>query len=243
MPTRDHTERLLQHFDYPLETDTDTIRLQGQQSLEGTQINIPGDISSAAFFIVGASIAAGSCITIERVGINPRRMGLIRILQKMGAQIEIFNRIETGYEPMADIRVQASKLSGIDIDSTLVPSAIDEFPILFIAAACAEGKTTMHGLAELRHKESDRIASMVNGLQQLGINIYNIDNAVVINGGIIRGGECDSAGDHRVAMAFAMAALCAQAPITIKNTVNVATSFPGFVDMAKRLGLTIKEVC
>jgi 5-enolpyruvylshikimate-3-phosphate synthase len=219
--TRDHTERLL-----PLP--------QG-----GREITIPGDISSAAFFIGGASIAPGSEILLETIGINSTRLGVVHILRQMGADITFENHSMLGQEPVADIRVRYAPLQGIEIPSDWVVSAIDEFPIIFIAAACAKGVTRLRGAGELRVKESDRIAVMVAGLQTLGIKAEALPDGVTIAGGQIQGGKLESGGDHRVVMAFAMAGLVAQGDIIIKDCANVGTSFPEFVTVAKKLGLVI----
>ncbi len=237
--TRDHTERMLAAFNYPLQRENNTVRLIGQKKLTATTINIPADISSAAFFMVGAVIATGSDIVLQQVGVNPTRCGVIHILRKMGAQIELLNeRVESG-EPIADIHVRSSVLHGITIPKAWVPAAIDEFPAIFIAAACAEGKTILQGAEELRVKESDRIQTMVDGLKILGVNAQAQPDGVIIEGGAMQGGKINSHGDHRVAMAFAMAGLRATAEIEIIDCANVATSFPNFVKLAQQAGLEI----
>lgn len=239
-PTRDHTERMLRGFGYSVEVSGATAKLQGGGKLIATKIDVPADISSAAFFMVGASIADGSDITLLHVGINPTRTGVIDILKLMGANIELLNEREVGGEPVADIRVLSAQLRGIEIPRRLVPLAIDEFPVLFVAAACAQGRTVLTGAEELRVKESDRIQVMADGLQILGITAEPTPDGIVIDGGQLGGGTVVSHGDHRIAMAFAIASLCASGPITIEDCANVATSFPGFVSLAAGAGLKIQ---
>ncbi|MEE9452114.1 MAG: 3-phosphoshikimate 1-carboxyvinyltransferase, partial [Gammaproteobacteria bacterium] len=239
--TRDHTERMLASFDYPVNTENNGIRLCGGGILTATEIKVPSDLSSAAFFIVAAIITPGSDILLRNIGINPTRTGVIEILRLMGADIKINNERNFNTEPVADIRVQYSKLHGIEIPRHLVSLAIDEFPILFIAAAQAQGETVLHGAQELRFKESDRIQAMVTGLQSLGIKAQALDDGAVISGGVFDGGEVDSQGDHRIAMAFAMAGICAKQPVKVHNCANVATSFSNFIDSAQNLGVDIVE--
>jgi len=240
-PTRDHTERLLQGFGYPVEKQGDNVMLTGGGRLQACAIDIPADISSAAFFMVGASIAPHSDLLLEHVGINPTRTGIIRILQRMGANITVLNDRLSGGEPVADIRVKAAALQGIHIPPEWVPLAIDEFPAVFIAAACAEGETVLTGAEELRLKESDRIAVMAEGLQALGIVAQPTADGLRIQGGQLTGGTVDSHTDHRIAMAFAIAALRANGPINIRDCTNVNTSFPGFSELARSVGLTLQE--
>ncbi len=240
-PTRDHTERMLEGFGYPVGRDGATVRVRGGGRLTATRLDVPADISSAAFFLVGASIAPGSELLLEHVGINPTRDGVITILRRMGAEIEILNRREIGGEPVADLRVRSAPLRGIEIPADLVPLAIDEFPALFIAAACAEGETVLRGAEELRVKESDRIQVMADGLNVLGIDARPTPDGIRIQGGRLSGGRVDSHGDHRIAMAFAMAALRAGGPLRISDCANVRTSFPGFVDLAATSGLAITQ--
>ncbi len=241
-PTRDHTERMLAGFGYPVQRDGQTVCLEGGGRLTATTVTVPADISSSAFFLVGASIAAGSDLLLERVGINPTRTGVIDILRLMGADIAMSDPREEGGEPVADLRVRSAPLRGIAIPQALVPLAIDEFPALFVAAACAEGETVLSGAEELRVKESDRIQVMADGLQVLGIDARPTPDGIVIRGGALRGGRVNSHGDHRIAMAFAMAGLCAEAPVTIDDCANVATSFPGFVSLACRAGLALRSL-
>ncbi|WP_455366774.1 3-phosphoshikimate 1-carboxyvinyltransferase [Kaarinaea lacus] len=239
-PTRDHTERMLKGFGYELEVKGSTVCLEGGGTLTATTIEVPADISSAAFFLVGASIAEGSQLTLEHVGMNPTRIGVINILRAMGAKIVIKNEREVGGESVADLTVTSSQLKGIHIPEDQVPLAIDEFPVLFIAAACAEGETVLTGAEELRVKESDRIQVMADGLQILGIDARPTPDGMVIKGGQLTGGEIQSHGDHRIAMAFAMASLRASEPITIHDCANVNTSFPDFVSLANSAGLNIR---
>jgi 3-phosphoshikimate 1-carboxyvinyltransferase len=238
-PTRDHTERMLTGFGYAVQRDGAKACLQGGGKLSGTKIDVPADISSAAFFMVGASIAPNSDITLENVGINPTRDGVISILREMGADISVLNAREVCGEPVADIRVRSAQLKGISIPEAQVPLAIDEFPAIFVAAACAEGTTVLTGAEELRVKESDRIQVMADGLQVLGINAEPTADGIRIEGGQLGSGTVQSHGDHRISMSFAMAALRASDTITIEDCANVNTSFPGFVDLAAKCGLNI----
>lgn len=238
-PTRDHTERMLRALGAHVERDGPDVVLHGRPALHGTALTVPADISSAAFFLVGASIAVGSDLTLAGVGINPTRTGVIEILRAMGGDIEVVNPREEGGEPVADLRVRGRPLHGIEIPEPLVPLAIDEFPVLFVAAACAEGVTTLRGAAELRVKESDRIGVMADGLAALGIEAHPRDDGMRVVGGRLQGGRIDSHGDHRIAMAFAIAGLRAAAPVTISDCANVDTSFPGFVASAASCGLRI----
>lgn len=239
-PTRDHTERMLTGFGYPIERRGATACVVGGGKLKATAIDVPADISSAAFFMVGASIAPGSDIVLEHVGINPTRTGVIDILRLMGANIEVMNEREAGGEPVADIRIRAARLQGIQIPEALVPLAIDEFPSVFVAAACAEGQTVLTGAEELRVKESDRIQVMADGLLKMGIDARPTADGIIIQGGRLGGAEIDSHGDHRIAMSFAMAALRAEGEVVINDCANVATSFPGFIRLASGAGLQIK---
>jgi 3-phosphoshikimate 1-carboxyvinyltransferase len=238
--TRDHTERMLRGFGYEVMQSGPRRGLRGGGRLSACDIDVPADISSAAFFLVGASIAEGSDLTLEHVGMNPTRDGVINILRLMGADIEVTNEREVGGEPVADLRVRSAKLKGIKIPQDQVPLAIDEFPALFIAAACAEGMTVLTGAEELRVKESDRIQAMADGLKTLGVTAKPTPDGIIIQGGPIGGGRVDSLGDHRIAMAFAIAALRAGDTITIANCANVNTSFPGFVELATRAGCRVR---
>ncbi|OQX37538.1 MAG: bifunctional prephenate dehydrogenase/3-phosphoshikimate 1-carboxyvinyltransferase [Oceanospirillales bacterium LUC14_002_19_P2] len=240
--TRDHTERMLSGFGYPVVVEGNHAALEGGGSLTATTIDIPADISSAAFFMVAASIAPDSDVLLKHVGINPTRTGVIDILRLMGADITLENEQVVGGEPVADIRVRSAQLKGIEIPQELVPLAIDEFPVLFVAAACAEGKTLLRGAEELRVKESDRIQSMADGLQALGIDARPLQDGIEILGGDMGGATIDSHGDHRIAMAFAVAALRASDEIIIKDCSNVATSFPNFVGLADSVGFRLKVI-
>ncbi|HBD9373829.1 TPA: 3-phosphoshikimate 1-carboxyvinyltransferase [Legionella pneumophila] len=239
--SRDHTERMLKTFSYPVQIQDSTIVIDSNGECHGTRLNIPGDISSAAFFIVAASITPGSDVLIRNVGVNPTRTGIVHILTEMGADITALNQRAYGEEPVADLHIRYSQLKGIDIPASMVPLAIDEFPVIFIAAACAKGRTTLHGAKELRLKESDRIGAMVEGLNQLGVHAEGFDDGILIEGGTIHGGEVNSRGDHRIAMSFAIAGAVASGPVTIKNCANVATSFPSFVTTANMLHFQIEE--
>ena len=241
-PTRDHTERMLTGFGYPVKRQGSTATINNQGKLTATQIDVPSDISSAAFFLVGASIAPDSDVTLNHVGINPTRTGVIDILRLMGADIEVLNQRSVGGEPVADLRVRSSQLKGIAIPEHLVPLAIDEFPVLFVAAACAEGQTTLTGAKELRVKESDRIQVMADGLQILGIDAQPTEDGMVIQGGGIGTGVVESHGDHRIAMSFSIAGLRSSGPITINNCANVNTSFPELKQLATHLGLNLTSI-
>jgi 3-phosphoshikimate 1-carboxyvinyltransferase len=240
-PTRDHSERMLQGFGYPVQQDGGRICISGGGTLTGCDIDIPADISSAAFFLVGAAIAPGSDLLLQHVGMNPTRIGIVNILRRMGAEIEVLNPGEAGGEPVADLRVRSARLQGIRIPEDQVPLAIDEFPALFVAAACAEGETVLTGAEELRVKESDRIQVMADGLEAIGVDARPTPDGMIIRGGGIRGGEVLSHGDHRIAMAFAMAALRAEGEIRIEECANVNTSFPGFAGLARGVGLDITQ--
>lgn len=240
-PTRDHTERMLHAFGYGVERDGNRICVTGGGKLIACDIEVPADISSAAFFMVAAAITPGSDITLSHVGVNPTRTGAIEVLRQMGADLTLANERVAGGEPVADIRVRYAPLRGIRIPERLVPLAIDEFPVLFIAAANAEGETVLTGAEELRVKESDRIQVMADGLQALGVKAEPTPDGMRLHGGGYHGGEIDSHGDHRIAMSFAMAGLRASGRITIRDCANVATSFPGFVLLAQQAGLKITE--
>lgn len=236
-PTRDHTERMLNGFGYPVQREGASASLQGGGTLKACPIEVPADISSAAFFMVAASIAPGSDVTLTHVGINPTREGVINILRAMGGDITLSNQREVGGEPVADIRVRYAPLKGIHIPEDQVPLAIDEFPSLFVAAACAEGKTVLTGAEELRVKESDRIQVMADGLIALGVQAKPTPDGIEIIGGPMGSAEVESHGDHRIAMSFTVAALRSQGEIRIRNCANVATSFPTFVELAQAAGI------
>lgn len=243
-PTRDHTERMLKAYGYECSTEqvndeVSTIRLRGGGELTATDIDIPADISSAAFFMVAASIVPGSKLILEHVCVNPTRTGIIDVLSAMGADIKLLNPRAVGGEPVADIQVNYVGLKGAVIDPKLVPLAIDEFPVICIAAACAEGQTIVSGAEELRHKESDRIAAMVAGLRAIGVEVEERKDGMVVQGGTITGGEVESFHDHRIAMSFAVAGGVSTGEIVINEANNVATSFPNFIDLATSVGLNI----
>tara|TARA_B100000579_G_scaffold436682_1_gene463426 strand:+ start:232 stop:1536 length:1305 start_codon:yes stop_codon:yes gene_type:complete len=237
--TRDHTERMLAQFGADLRVEDKEIKIRGGKELRPVDIEIPGDLSSAAFFIVAAIISQSGGVKIKGVGLNPTRDGAITILREMGARIDIENERVLGNEPVADIVAFPSVLNGVVIDKNLVASAIDEFPILFIAAACARGDTHLRGAEELRHKESNRLVTMAKNLRKLGISVELFEDGLTISGGNFKSGEIDSERDHRVAMAFAIASLRAEGVITINNAAEISTSFPNFFDVAETLGLRL----
>ena len=239
--TRDHTERMLQSFGVEVRARGGTVTVRPPSGLEATHIAVPGDFSSAAFFIVAACIGAREPVVIEGVGVNPTRTGLLEMLALMGADLRLINHRSAGAEPVADIEIRPAQLRGARIPERLVPLAIDEFPAFFIAAACAEGETLVTGAEELRVKESDRIAVMARGLDAVGVRNEVLPDGLRIEGGPIGGGILDSHGDHRIAMSFAIASLRAAAPIEIRAVANVATSFPGFADLARSAGLKLHE--
>jgi len=238
-PTRDHTERMLKAFGCEVEKNQQTVCVRGGPTLRASAIEVPADISSAAFFIVAAAIAPGSDLTLEQVGTNPTRTGVIDILRLMGADLALVNERTAGGEPVADIRVRGTQLRGIAVPTELVPLAIDEFPAVFIAAANAEGTTVVTGAQELRVKESDRIQTMADGLRALGARAEPTPDGMRVTGGAYHGGQVASRGDHRVAMALAVAGLRATTAVTVTDCANVATSFPGFVELARTAGLKI----
>lgn len=238
-PSRDHTERMLSAFGCPVERAGNRVCVSGVAQPRACRIAVPADLSSAAFFVVGACIAPDSEVTLTGVGVNPTRTGCLDILRAMGADIALANERMQDGEPVADITARSSRLHGVRIPRHLVPLAIDEFPAVFVAAACAEGDTVISGAAELRVKESDRIAVMAENLLALGIAAAPVADGITIRGGLIAGGRVDSRGDHRVAMAFAIAGLRAGGPVIIDHCANVATSFPGFVELAQSAGLRI----
>ena len=241
--TRDHTERMLAGFGVEVRVDGLTASLTGGQRLRSTTLTVPGDISSAAFFLVGGCLSAsGSSLVIEGVGMNPTRTGVIDILRLMGGSIEVRNQRVQGGEPLADLHVSGGGLRGIEVPEALVSLAIDEFPALFVAAAGASGLTVVSGAQELRVKETDRIEVMVQGLAALGADIEGTPDGARIRGGRLSGGVADARGDHRTAMAFSIASLISDGDITVLDVDNVATSFPGFAGLAAGCGLGIREV-
>ncbi|RMF98619.1 MAG: 3-phosphoshikimate 1-carboxyvinyltransferase [Gammaproteobacteria bacterium] len=238
--TRDHTERMLLQFGAPLARSDRSAGIRGGGELSAAEVQVPGDFSSAAFFLLAATVTPGSDLLIERVGLNPTRTGLLEILRRMGADIETETLpAPPGGEPVGNLRVRHARLRGIDVPAALVPLAIDEFPVVFVAAALADGVTTIRGAEELRHKESDRIAVVLRGLRALGVAAEERPDGAVIRGGRLAAGRVDSAGDHRVAMAFAAASAVAGGPLEIADTANVATSFPNFLDLASAAGLRL----
>jgi len=238
-PTRDHTERMLKGFGVDVLVEGNKISVQGGQELTASDIDVPSDISSAAFFIVGATISKNTELTLRHVGVNPTRTGIIDILKLMGADITLSNEATVGGEPVADILVKSAQLKGIDIPEYLVPLAIDEFPVLFVAASTATGTTRLTGAEELRVKESDRISVMEIGLKAIGVNATATEDGMLIKQSQITGGTVESHSDHRISMSFAMASLVSNADIIINDCANVDTSFPGFVDLANGAGLDI----
>ena len=239
-PTRDYRERMLTAFGVPCDFGPGFAAVRGGVALRATEVNVPADFSSAAFFIVAASIVPGSELLLRKVGINPRRTGLLHVLRMMGADIIEENPGAQGGEPVCDLRVRHAPLRGIEVPVQHVPDMIDEFPALFVAAACAQGATVVRGAAELRVKESDRIKAMATGLRTLGITVDETEDGASIHGGCLQGGCVDSLGDHRIAMAFAVAAQCADADVTIRDIANVATSFPGFDVLARTAGMGLR---
>ncbi len=237
--TRDHSERMLAAFMNPVSRDGEQVSVHHAQQLVGTNIIVPADFSSAAFFISAATIVPGSDLLLRDVGVNPTRHAMLEIMRMMGADIELQNEREQSGEPVADLHIKSSELSGIDIPEQLVPIAIDEFPAILVAAAASRGTTRLTGAAELRVKESDRIQSMLDGLLALGIKAAASEDGMVVEGSEFHGGVIDSHGDHRIAMAFAVAGMLASEPVHIKDCANVATSFPGFVELAHAAGMNI----
>jgi len=245
-PARDHTERMLSAFGVEVLREGAAVAVEGGQRLTGTSVAVPADFSSAAFFLVAGCLAAERGLLLRNVGVNPTRTGLLQLLQLMGAEIRVHTlRQETrpGGEPLADIEVRKSRLKGIRVPEALVPLSIDEFPVFFIAAAVAEGETLVRGALELRVKESDRLAAMAQGLSVLGVENQLLDDGLWIRGGKgLGGGIIESHGDHRIAMAFAVAGLAARGQIEIRDVANVATSFPGFLEIARSAGLQIQAL-
>jgi len=239
--TRDHTERMLRTMGVEIRSGETQIVMPGGQSLTGADVSVPADLSSAAFIILATLLATDCEVTLVGVGVNPTRTGVIDILREMGAAISLDNVRLFGEEPVADIVVHSTELHGIEVDPARVSLAIDEFPLLFIAAAMAVGKTTFSGIGELRVKESDRIATMAAGLRALGIEVDETPDGAVVHGGVISGGSVKSGGDHRIAMSFAVAATRAGWPVRIEDTAAVDTSFPGFVQCLQSLGIGINS--
>jgi 3-phosphoshikimate 1-carboxyvinyltransferase len=245
--TRDHTERMLLGFGCQVDAVRGEVRVAPPVRLESCSLEVPGDFSSAGFFMVAGSIsaAANRCLTVTGVGVNPTRTGLLDILALMGADLRLVNHRSAGAEPVADIEIRPAQLRGIHVPEHLVPLAIDEFPALFVAAACAQGETVVTGAEELRVKESDRIAAMAEGLKAMGVTCEVLPDGIRIQGradqgGVFSGGTVDSHGDHRIAMSFTVASVRASAPIRILDVANVATSFPDFPGVARSAGLMVQ---
>ena len=239
--TRDHTERMLRAMGVQVDAADGRLVLGGQQSPRAVDIQVPADLSSAAFPVLAGLISRNAEVLVRDVGVNPTRTGVIDVLRRMGADLGLENRRQYGEEPVADLRARPSALHGIDVDPAIVSLAIDEFPVLFVAAAVATGQTRFRGIGELRVKESDRIAAMAAGLKQLGIAVSESPDGAVVQGGQLGGGTIESCGDHRIAMAFAVAATIARAPVTVRDTAAVMTSFPGFVSCLQAIGAEIRE--
>lgn len=245
--TRDHTERMLRGFGVDIRREGATAILRGGQPLTGARVAVPGDFSSAAFFMVAGSIAGAGELVLEDVGLNPTRTGLLELLLAMGADITVSDRRDDGPEPIGTLIVRPARLRGIEVPEHVVPLAIDEFPVFFVAAACAEGPSLLRGAEELRVKESDRLAVMAEGLRALGVEHELLPDGMRLAGRggagpVFRGGAVDSHGDHRIAMSFAIASLQAAGDIRIADVANVATSFPGFADLARGIGLSLEAV-
>ena len=238
--TRDHTERMLRTMGVTVEADAGRVSLEGGQALSATSIDVPADLSSATFPMLATIVAEDAELVIENVGVNPTRTGVLDILGAMGADVRLENRRNLGAEPVADLRVRSSRLTGGVIDPALVSLAIDEFPALFIAAAFAAGRTTFSGLAELRVKESDRVAAMAQGLRTLGVAVDETPDGAVVHGGRLGGGIVESHGDHRIAMAFAAGASVASGSVTVRDVAAVDTSFPGFGELMRGIGLRLE---
>ena len=241
--TRDHTERMLVSMGVDLAVGQSgrDVAVIGPQSLRALEITVPGDFSSAAFFIVAGCLSRGSALRINNVGVNPTRIGLLEILELMGARIDVVEMRSAGNEPVADLIAHPSELKGIEVPERLVALSIDEFPVLFVAAAAARGTTRVHGAEELRHKETDRLAAMAHALSSVGVEVNETADGLEITGGSIAGGCVDSCGDHRVAMAMVVASLRAAETIEIANTAQVATSFPSFAEVACSVGFDVSD--
>lgn len=237
--TRDHTERMLARLGYPVRRSGSTVTIAGGGTLAAGPIAVPGDLSSAAFMVLAGCLASVGELVIEGVGLNPTRTGILRILELMGADLRIEQSPGEVGEPVGRLVVRPRRLSGIEVPPELVPLAIDEFPVIFVAAALASGETVVRGAGELRHKETDRIRVMADGLRTLGIDVEEYPDGARIRGGRFRSGTVDSAGDHRVAMSFAVGAAQGEGPVTILDTANVATSYPGFAAQARAIGLDV----
>ena len=242
VPTRDHSERMLRHLGAAIEVGGGRIRLSANQQLRGGEIGVAGDISSALFFLVAALLCPGSDLVVRGVGLGRARTGALEALRAMGAQLEVLNHRQSSGEPVADLRARHSSLSAIDLDGRDAASMIDEYPLIFVAAAAARGHSRFTGLGELRHKESDRLASMAQALAAVGIGARIKGDGMEVEGGLIAGGTIDAVGDHRVAMSMSVAGLVAAEPVRIEGCAAVATSFPHFADRARALGWDLQEI-
>ena len=235
--SRDHTERMLAAFGVPVVRDGLAVRLRGPATLRGTALRVPGDLSSAAFFLVAAALVPGSELTVEDVGLNPTRTGVLDVLVQMGADVRVSGRREEGGEPLGVVTVRASRLRGTVVGGALIPRAIDELPAIALAACLADGETLIRDAAELRVKESDRIAALARGLGALGAKVEpRPDGLAIVGVPRLRGGTVTSGGDHRIAMALAVAGLCAEAPVVIDDPACIQTSFPQFEEALHRAG-------
>ena len=241
VPTRDHTARMLPGFGVSVERTGGRTCLAGRQPLRAARIEVPGDFSSAAFLLLGGLIGRGA-VRVDSVGVNPVRTGFLRMMEAMGGTVQVTPRRNSGAEPVADVTAKPGTLQGAALPASLVPSAIDEMPAVFAAAACAAGETAIEGAAELRVKETDRISAMIAGLRTLGVACEETPDGARIRGGRVRGGEIDSRGDHRIAMAFAILALAAEGPVVVGDVDCVDTSFPGFSGAAAGLGLSFESI-
>lgn len=242
-PTRDHTERMLAGFGYEVARSRGEVAVDGGGELTGRAVAVPGDLSSAAFFLVGACIAPRGRVRLPGVGVNPTRDGVLRVLERMGAKLAIENRRDSGGEPVADLVAGASRLRGVEIDGDLVALGIDEIPVLLLAAARAEGVTALRGAGELRVKESDRLAAMEEGLRRLGVSVEARPDGMIVHGrrAPFRAARVPSRGDHRIAMTFALAGLAADGPVEVEDCGNVATSFPEFPSAVRAAGMALEE--
>lgn len=237
--TRDHTERMMRAMGVDVATENGGISVSGGAALQGIELDIPADLSSASFVMLAAVLANDADVLIRNVGVNPTRTGVIDILTSMGANISLVNPKISGGEPVADIRVRSGRLQGTDVDPALVSLAIDEFPVLFVAASAAHGVTRFSGIGELRVKESDRIAAMATGLRALGVRVDESDEGAIVHGGRLTGGVVESFGDHRIAMSLAIAGSVASDAVLVRGVDNVETSFPGFASCMQELGIGI----
>lgn len=240
-PTRDYTERMLSAFGWPIHFSPGHARLEGGRALRATDVDVPADFSSAAFFMVAASIVPDSDLRLYAVGLNPRRTGLLHALRLMGADISVESEQENGGEPVGDLLIRHAPLRGIELPEALVPDMIDELPVLFVAAALARGRTVIRGAAELRVKESDRIATMATGLRALGVAIKETPDGAIIDGGSIGSGRVQTYLDHRIAMSFAVAGLVSEGAVRIEDCGHVATSFPGVLELANGCGFALRH--